>query len=213
MNRNGQRNRSAAILSLGFTLTAWAGCTTPETPPPAWQQATTPAQRAAAQGLDGRDQYALLDAIVTAKGNALVADPSALARVRSEWIDHRYRWEARLQPALCGLVGDCVVLPFDHQSRPDPIQQGWLPRLDLDPAHRTALHQRCAGHTQCVVSFEATLSQFELSTELPTSLTFSDVQVHSVRQARSDEAWTVSRRRARLTERVAAAMATHAEPK
>ncbi|MEM6996213.1 MAG: hypothetical protein AAF721_37245 [Myxococcota bacterium] len=199
--------RTVAALCLAAGL---AGCTKPDPAPPAWQQATTPSERAMAEGPDARDQYALLDAIVAAKGDQLFADPGILARVRGEWIDKRYRWEVRMQPALCGAVGDCVVLPFDHNRRSEPISQGWLPRLSLDATGRTALAERCVGLAQCVITFEGTLTQFELSTELPTSLTFGDVEVTAVREAEPGEAWTVSKRRARLAERASAAVAAAA---
>jgi len=191
----------------GCILVAAAGCTEPAPERSPWADVQTPAQRARHAGVDPRDQYALLDAVVAAKGSQLHADPAALARVRGDWIDHRVRWSVGLQPALCRSVGDCVVLPFDHSTRAAPIDQGWLPRLDLDTRARTALRQRCADHQRCVITLEATLSQFELSTELPTSVTLSDVQLLESRNASADESWTVSRRRKRLTDRIVAARA------
>jgi len=165
------------------------------------------AGEAAAAVVDPRDQYALLDAIVEAKGEQLGIDPGILPRVRSEWINRRFRWEVALQPALCGAVGDCVVMPFDHASRSEPITQGWLPRLDLSTQERTALRERCADLRRCVVDVEGTLAQFELSTELPTSLTLREVTVHGARAATDGESWTVSKRRKRLATQAAAAVA------
>lgn len=202
--------RGVIMVMMGAALLAasTAGCTRTSSD----EQAPAPTPDAVAEGsgdetddIDPRDQYALLDAIVAAKGELLRTDPAALPRVRSEWIDRRYRWEVALQPALCSTVGDCVVLPFDHATREEPITQGWLPRLELSADEREALRERCADLRGCVVDLEGTLAQFELSTELPTSLTFRDVVVHAVRPAREGESWTVSKRRKRLAAQAAVA--------
>lgn len=200
----------AAIVAVAVAAASTTGCTrssSDEQAPAPTPDAAAEANEDEADGIDPRDQYALLDAIVAAKGELLRTDPAALPRVRSEWIDRRYRWEVALQPALCGTVGDCVVLPFDHATREEPITQGWLPRLDLSTDEREALRQRCAELRGCVVDLEGTLAQFELSTELPTSLTFRDVVVHTVRPAAEGESWTVSKRRKRLADQAAAAVA------
>ncbi len=63
--------RRLAAASLGLWMCLGAGCTKPEPEPAAWEKATTPAERARAAGPDARDQYALLDAIVEAKGDKL----------------------------------------------------------------------------------------------------------------------------------------------
>ena len=195
--------------TLGALALITAACTKPDAPPQPqpWATGVPTAVEEHARELDARDQYALLDAIVAAKGNDTFADPGTMPRVRSEWVDRRYRWEARLQPSLCGPIGECVVLPFDHNRREEPIAQGWLPRLALATEARTALVERCSEFRQCVVTFEGTLAQFELSSEVPTSLTFSDVEVTDVREARADESWTISKRRERLNQRARAALA------
>lgn len=192
-------------LVLGLTAAALAGCTQrdgeADGPAPA---PATPAPVAPTD--DARDQYALYDAIMAARYGEAAKDPAILAKTRAAWIGKRYRWETGVQPLLCGDAGDCVVLPFDHSRRDEPMAQGWLPRLDLDAAARDALRERCAGvDGQCVVEFSGTLTQFELSNEQPTSLTFDEVSVERVRAAAPGESWVVSKRRAALERRIARA--------
>lgn len=195
-----------ARMALSVCLAALAGCADKNEPTPSFADVQSPAERAKAAGVDGRDQYALLDAIVEAKGPKLGHDPGILARVRGEWIDQRFRWDVRLQPALCRAIGDCTVLPFDHATREEPIAQGWLPRMDLSREQRAALVTRCTEHRRCVITFEGTLSQFELSTEHPTSLTFSDIDIVATRDAAPTESWTVSKRRSAMAKVAEAAV-------
>jgi hypothetical protein len=93
-------------------------------------------------------------------------------------------------PALCGAAGACVVMPFDHARDPDhPIRQGWLPRLQLSADERALLAESCAAHARCVVDLSGDLDQLELSTEQPTSLTLSNLEIHGTRAATSTESW------------------------
>ncbi|MCA9649870.1 MAG: hypothetical protein H6712_00505 [Myxococcales bacterium] len=144
---------------------------------------------------DPRDQYALAHAIEEARRSYDDLE-AALARTRAAWIDREYRWELAYVPALCGPTGPCVALPFDHLRDPEhPIRQGWLPRLELEPAQRRQLAARCEGQTRCVLDLSGRLSQLELSTERPPSLTLSDIEVHGARPSRDDESWILGSRR------------------
>ncbi|MEM9457003.1 MAG: hypothetical protein AAGF11_22690 [Myxococcota bacterium] len=180
--------------------------TTPTTPtiqswaePPVVTATDDDAERAMAPGVgpgvDARDQYALAMAIQTAR-RTRDDRAGALARTRQAWIGRRYRWEVAFVPALCGVAGPCVVMPFDHhRERTHPIRQGWLPRLELTADQRAALESTCQAHARCVIELSGQLRQFELSTEQPTSLTLSEIQVHGARAATPSESWIRGMRR------------------
>jgi hypothetical protein len=181
------------ILSLAIATSLIAACqggdAPPEAPPTADAAAGAPA-------VDPRDQYALAYEITAARASMEQLE-TALARTRSAWIGRRYRWELAFVPALCGKAGACVMMPFDHQRDPTrPIRQGWLPRLELTDGERQALADACQGYTRCVVEVSGHLGQLELSTELPTSLTLSQVEIHGTREARSGESWVLGTHRA-----------------
>lgn len=160
-----------------------------------------------AASVDPRDQYALAHAIAQARASREQL-PAALARTRSEWIGRRYRWELAFMPALCGAEGSCVMLPFDHLRDPSrPIRQGWLPRLELDGDERRALTAACQGLARCVVELSGELGQLELSTEQPTSMTLSQVEIHGAREAASGESWVLAPRRPVATRRAPAVLA------
>jgi hypothetical protein len=150
---------------------------------------------ASSSEVDPRDQYALAQAIAQARASTQQLE-TALARTRSAWIGRRYRWELAFMPALCGETGPCVMMPFDHRRDPEhPIRQGWLPRLELPDAERRALADACGGHARCVVDVSGQLGQLELSTEQPTSLTLSQVELHGAREAGASESWVLGTRR------------------
>ena len=147
--------------------------------------------------VDPRDQYALAAAIQTARRTRDDL-AGALARTRRAWIGRRYRWEVAFVPALCGTAGACVVMPFDHhRDRAHPIRQGWLPRLELTADQRAELRATCQAHPRCVIDLSGQLGQFELSTEQPTSLTLTDIQLHGTRAAAPSESWVRGVRRPR----------------
>lgn len=153
------------------------------------------AEDGAPEEIDPRDQYALGHAIDEARRSFDDLE-GALARTRAAWIDRRVRWELGYVPALCGEAGPCVALPFDHLRDPEhPIRQGWLPRLELEPAARRDLASQCEGTARCVVELTATLTQLELSTDKPPSLTLGAIEIHSTRPSRDDESWILGARR------------------
>jgi len=140
-------------------------------------------------GVDGRDQYALLDDILRAQADPGDVRGPALARVRSSWTGQRYLWEARVVPPLCRSARACVVAPFDRARLPERAQQGWLPRLELSEDGHARLERLCREESPCVVLFEGRLSDLELSMDQPTSVGFTDVRVVGARSARPDESW------------------------
>jgi hypothetical protein len=193
------------ILSLALLPSLVTGSCHGDAPAPSEPAAT--ATTTPTPDADPRDQYALAHAIASARASRDELAP-ALARTRSEWVGRRYRWELAFMPALCADAGSCVMMPFDHQRDPEhPIRQGWLPRLELPDAERQALHDACQGHARCVVDLSGDLGQLELSTEQPTSLTLSRVEIHGVREAAPSESWVLAPRRPIASRRAAAAAA------
>jgi hypothetical protein len=170
------------------------GCTKSETkdgPPPP----TTSASAAVARvEVDGRDQYALANDIVTALAADPDEDPDALGRVRKAWQGRRFRWELAYLPALCARADRCTVAPFDHARFKRPVAQGWLPRLQLDETSFASLKRACKDHPLCVVRVDARLTKLRLSTELPTQLALDSVEVVGARAPRSGESWIVKPR-------------------
>lgn len=154
----------------------------------------------AARPVDTRDQYALLADIEATLGDALTRDGGAMAAARHRWQGHRFRWELAHVPVLCRSATACHLAPFDHARFGERrIQQGWMPKLELDEAGFAALGRLCAERRPCVVQIEATLREFVFDPELPTSVTFSDVELVGARDATPGESWIASggpRRRA-----------------
>jgi hypothetical protein len=140
--------------------------------------------------VDARDQYALVQEIISASDERPLEIAAALDEVRRGWKGHRYRWEVALVPALCRAGHTCLVMPFDHLRHRDlEIVQGWLPRLELTRQVHDALLHDCEPHRQCVFTFEGELDRFVLNVEDPTSLAFTDVEILSVRGATPEESW------------------------
>jgi hypothetical protein len=195
---------ASALGAFGALALIGAGCTraTAATPPPLAAPApaigTEPGTMgpgagavtaAAAPVLDARDQYALVADLEAALRLGEDDRDAAYDTVRRAWAGRRYSWEAFVVPMLCARADACVVVPFDHARRATPIVQGWLPRLRLDGTALAALRTACAAHAACVIRFEGTLAELNVSTALPTALTFSDVKIAGARDAAPGEAW------------------------
>lgn len=155
--------------------------------------------------LDDRTAYDLAREITEALHEPSLTRAQTLESVRTDWQGKRYRWEVGVSAPLCTGPEACNVLPFDHASQDERIVHGWLPRLTLTQESHADLVKRC-GAGLCVATIEATLSSFTLSSEDPTSLTFSDVEVENVRPRQDGESWV----RRRVDPRVAARKAARA---
>jgi hypothetical protein len=172
-----------------LVVTLAAACTGAPAPAP-----STDAQLGAAA--DPRDQYALLHDIEAALGDGLGRDAGAMAAVQHGWQGRRYSWELAMVPLFCAAPERCFVAPFDHARFPARrIRQGWMPRLDLDPASFAALQQACAGKAACVVRIAGTLQRFVFEAEQPTALELGDVEIVEARAAEPTESWLVSKAR------------------
>lgn len=141
-----------------------------------------------APSLDDRTAYVLAAEITEALRQPSSTRAQTLESVRSGWQGKRYRWEVGVSTPLCTGPEACNVLPFDHARQGTRIVHGWLPRLRLTAKSHADLLERC-GPRSCVATVEATLSSFVLSSEDPTSLTFSDVELVEVRERHEGESW------------------------
>ena len=153
--------------------------------------------------LDDRTAYVLAAEITEALREPSLTRAQTLESVRTDWQGKRYRWDVGVSAPLCTGPEACNVLPFDHASQDERIVHGWLPRLTLTEESHADLVKRC-GAGLCVATVEATLSSFVLSSEDPTSLTFSDVELVEVRARREGESWVRRKVDPRLAARKAA---------
>lgn len=191
------RRRTVVPSALASVLTLIAACHDGDTiEPVAAASALASEAEPDAPAVDPRDQYTLAHEIAAARRTRDGLE-TALARTRAAWQGRRFRWELAFVPELCRATGPCVALPFDHaRDERHPIRQGWLPRLQLDAEQREALATRCRAHRRCVLDISGQLARFELSVEVPPSLTLADVQVHGTRDSRRTESWVMGARKA-----------------
>ncbi|HEY8141177.1 MAG TPA: hypothetical protein VIG06_00845 [Kofleriaceae bacterium] len=125
--------------------------------------------------IDGRTQRDLAAEIAGAEKLRRDEADAEYGRIRKSWLGKRVSWKVDVMSALCRSADECHALPFDRLGTDRTVVQGWMPRLRLDPATFAGLQARCAGRARCPVTVEATVADFTLSTEEPTSLTLAGV--------------------------------------
>jgi hypothetical protein len=96
--------------------------------------------------------------------------------VQRRWQGQTLRWTVTRQRVLCGSADDCNVAAFPIQR---PAKQGWLPGLSFAAGQYDALARACGNQDQCEVTIEGTLSELEVSPELPTRVQISNVRLVS----------------------------------
>jgi hypothetical protein len=133
-------------------------------------------QRAAGNvQIDERSQRDLAREIAGAEKLRRDQADAEYGRIRKSWLGKRVSWKVDVVTALCRSADECHALPFDRLGTDRAVVQGWMPRLRLDAAAFAGLQARCAGRARCPVTVEATVADFTLSTEEPTSLTLAGV--------------------------------------
>jgi hypothetical protein len=179
-------NKAIAGLAL-FVL--FAGCTRSggeepkRTTEDTTQESSDEASSASGQEtVDLRSQFDLAAAIrVIERVGDDEARASALAALSESWQGARYRWTVTFLPAFCPNADGCHVVPFERGGKDNDIVQGWVPQLELSDSQWQRLAGACAPReTRCRVTFAGTLSEFRISTEELTRLTFSDVSLLAV---------------------------------
>ena len=127
--------------------------------------------------IDGRSQRELAKEIGAAEKMRRDEVDGEYGRIRKDWLGKRVSWQLDVVPALCRSADACHALAFDRLGADRAIVQGWMPRLRLDDAAFAALEARCRGLARCPVTVQATVAEFTLSADEPTSLTLADVAI------------------------------------
>ncbi len=158
---------------------------------PSPTSSATPSSPATAGPLpiDPRDQYALANAMIEGQQVDPDEQPASFARVHGSWAGKRYRWSMmRIEP-LCRSADDCLVAPFDLGRFAFPLDFSFLPRVAFSSEqHAAHMRDACAPHgLECVVTFEATLSDFQFELGIPPGLTLTDAHFVSARRRNADE--------------------------
>jgi hypothetical protein len=106
-----------------------------------------------------------------------IADADRLGtwrEVQHRWQGQTLRWTVTRQRVLCRSADDCNVAAFPIQR---PARQGWMPQLAFAPGQYEVLVGRCGRQESCELTVEGTLSQLDVSPELPTSVQLSNVRI------------------------------------
>lgn len=96
--------------------------------------------------------------------------------LQHRWQGQAVRWTVTRQRLLCQSADDCNVAAFPIER---PAKQGWMPQLVFAPGQYDALSSMCGTQEQCDVTVEGTVSQLDVSPELPTSVQLSNVRLVS----------------------------------
>ena len=94
--------------------------------------------------------------------------------VQHRWQGQTLRWTVTRQRLLCSDPEDCNVAAFPIQR---PAKQGWMPLLSFAPGQYDELARMCGSQEQCEVTVEGTLSELDVSPELPTKVRLSNVRI------------------------------------
>lgn len=106
-----------------------------------------------------------------------IADAERLGtwgEVQHRWQGQTVRWTVTRQRLLCSAADDCNVAAFPIQR---PAKQGWMPLLGFAPGQYDELDRVCGSRESCEVTIEGTLSELDVSPELPTKVALSNVRI------------------------------------
>ena len=99
---------------------------------------------------------------------------STWRELQHRWQGQTVRWTVTRQRLLCQSADDCNVAAFPIER---PAKQGWMPQLHFAAGQYEALTAICGNQEQCEVTVEGTVSQIDVSPELPTSVQLSNVRL------------------------------------
>ena len=94
--------------------------------------------------------------------------------LRRRWQGQPLHWKVTRQRLLCLQASACHVAAFPIER---PAKHGWMPALQFAPGEFDRLQRACGSQDQCDIEIEGTLSDLEVSAELPTSLRISEVKI------------------------------------
>jgi hypothetical protein len=96
--------------------------------------------------------------------------------LQHRWQGQTVRWTVTRQRMLCQSADDCNVAAFPIQR---PAKQGWMPQLRFAAGQYDALAAMCGNQEQCDAIIEGTVTQLDVSPDLPTSVQLSNVRLVS----------------------------------
>ena len=99
--------------------------------------------------------------------------------LKQRWQGQPLHWTVTRQRSLCRSADACNVAVFPIMR---PAPHGWLPALRFAPGEFDKLEASCGTAEQCEVVIDGTLSELDVSPELPTSLRLSGVKVVSAKR-------------------------------
>ena len=94
--------------------------------------------------------------------------------VQHRWQGQHVQWTVTRQRLLCSSADDCNVAAFPIER---PAKQGWMPQLVFAPGQYEAMAALCGTQEPCDVTVDGTLSQLDVSPELPTRVQLSNVRI------------------------------------
>jgi hypothetical protein len=94
--------------------------------------------------------------------------------LQHRWQGQTVRWTVTRQRMLCQSADDCNVAAFPIQR---PAKQGWMPQLRFAAGQYDALAAMCGNQEQCDAIIEGTVTQLDVSPDLPTSVQLSNVRL------------------------------------
>lgn len=96
--------------------------------------------------------------------------------VKRRWQGQQLRWSVTRPRVLCKTEEMCNVAAFPITR---PALHGWMPLIRFAPGEMAKLDAACGSSDPCEFTFDGTLSELNISGELPTRMTFTNVKIVS----------------------------------
>lgn len=94
--------------------------------------------------------------------------------VRRAWQGQRLRWTVTRHRMLCRIADACHVAAFPVQR---PAPHGWMPRVEFAAGEFDRLQAACGDAASCDFTFEATLTELDVTGDTPTKLRFTGARL------------------------------------
>lgn len=119
------------------------------------------------------------------------------AELRATWLGHSYTWQGVLMAGLCiESMRTCSINVFRHQDNPLALATGgFFPKITFSPQGWQAIKDACAKKSECMVTFEAPLKEFQAELGLPLIMRFDEASVTLARERKKGEFWMAMRSR------------------
>lgn len=168
-------------------------CNEPAPPRAEPEPQVAPEARAPEPQDDTRDQYTLAREMIEAEQVPPDDQYESFARVHDAWEGRRYRWTMMRVDGLCRSEAQCLFAPFDLARFDHPVDFAFLPSVRFSGREHARMRDACEAHApECVVTFEATLSDLVLEPGSATRFTLTDARFLEARR-RADAEHFLSR--------------------